>query len=59
MSVNDKPEIKTVNPLGHPFPHAKLTNVKLTRISRLYRNADALAGCFVEDQNTLLMKEAA
>jgi hypothetical protein len=35
--------VKTVNPFGHPFPHAKLVNVKLTPISRLSKNADRLS----------------
>jgi hypothetical protein len=28
-------ESETTNPLGHPFPHAKLRNVTLTSITRL------------------------
>ena len=31
-------QIKTTNPFKHPFPHAKLYNVKLTSITRLTKN---------------------
>lgn len=36
-----KHDIKTVNPLKHPYPHAKLYNITLTKISRLRVNAAA------------------
>jgi hypothetical protein len=37
-----KPAIQTTNPLGHPFPHAKLKNVKLTPIARLSKGGESL-----------------
>jgi hypothetical protein len=51
--------VKTVNPLKHPFPHAKLYNVKLTSITRLNKNTAALRGCYVQDGIAPAMKEAA
>ncbi len=35
--------LSSTNPLGHPYPHAKLRNVKLTPISQLSRNASWLS----------------
>jgi len=32
-----KQGVATVNPLGHAFPHAKLYNVTLTKINRLFK----------------------
>ena len=41
--------ISSTNPLGHPYPHAKLRNVKLTPISRLSRNASWLSRHMIEN----------
>jgi hypothetical protein len=35
--------LSSTNPFGHPFPHAKLRNVKLTPISRLAKNSSWLS----------------
>ena len=43
--------LSSTNPLGHPFPHAKLRNVKLTSISRLSRNASWLSRHMVADDD--------
>jgi hypothetical protein len=41
--------LSSINPLGHPYAHAKLRNVKLTPISRLSRNASWLSRHMIEN----------
>lgn len=36
-------EIKAVNPLNHPYPHAKLYNISLSSISRLSKYSETLS----------------
>jgi hypothetical protein len=38
-----KTDYETTNPFNHPFPHAKLKNIKLTSISRLSKYSVALS----------------
>lgn len=42
-ALRPRPAIKTTNPLGHPYPHAKLRNVTLTSIARLRHNTEGLS----------------
>jgi hypothetical protein len=41
--------LSSTNPFGHPFPHAKLRNVKLTSISRLAKNSSWLSRHMIEN----------
>jgi len=43
--------MKTTNPYGHPFPHAKLRNVKLTSITRLSRNTETYSRHLIENDD--------
>jgi hypothetical protein len=43
--------LSSTNPFGHPFPHAKLRNVKLTSISRLAKNSSWLSRHMIENRD--------
>jgi hypothetical protein len=43
--------LPSTNPLGHPYPHAKLRNVKLTPISRLSKGNSWLSRHMIENDD--------